>query len=292
MRPVEEDTLRGPDVAAASFVGRLADSDERRGEPGPAGPRVVAHEERERDDDGQGAADEEQKKKPHERARLRRHRRYPGAPRSNSTPRRELEAYTDTRVRLGLHVASAGFISVPGRGDNRGMRRTVVVALVAGAALGGFLAIDEIRETEQGGSATVVDVTDGDTIKVRLQGDVENVRLIGIDTPETHGRGGLRECFGREATSRTAALLPPGTPVRLERDVEPRDRYGRLLAYVFRVDDGLFVNLTLAREGYAAQLTIPPNVTYAEEFREAVAKARGSARGLWRRCGNADTPLR
>lgn len=141
------------------------------------------------------------------------------------------------------------------------------------------------------GDATVVRIVDGDTIRVDVAGGEEAVRLIGIDTPETHGRGGLRECFGEEATEYVAALIPAGTPVRLVRDVEARDRYGRLLAYVYRAEDDLFVNLALARDGYAAAATFPPNVTYADRFVAAAAEARSAGRGLWGACGGPDTPL-
>lgn len=134
-------------------------------------------------------------------------------------------------------------------------------------------------------------VVDGDTIRVRIQGAEERVRLLGIDTPETHGQGGLRECFGVEATARMEALLPNGTPVRLVRDVEARDRYGRLLAYVYRASDGLFVNLAMAKEGYATTLIYPPNVSHADELVAAVGGARLALRGLWRRCGSADVPV-
>ena len=148
---------------------------------------------------------------------------------------------------------------------------------------------DDVAGPQGGG--TVVSITDGDTLRIRIQGVEERVRLIGIDTPETRGRGGLRECFGAEATSRMKSLLPPGTKVRLERDVEARDRYERLLAYVYRADDDLFVNLAMARDGYAAALTIPPNVAYAERFREAAADARDEGRGLWSACGGPDTAI-
>jgi micrococcal nuclease len=148
------------------------------------------------------------------------------------------------------------------------------------------------RSSGEPGAATVVDVVDGDTIRVRFPGraDPESVRLIGIDTPETHGPGGLRECFGAEATAYTRSLLPEGEVVRLERDVEARDRYARLLADVHRRRDGLFVNLALAREGFAAPLSIPPNVAHAAELVAAAGAARDGARGLWGRCGGADTP--
>lgn len=143
------------------------------------------------------------------------------------------------------------------------------------------------------GAATVVSVVDGDTVRVRFPGRsaTESVRLIGIDTPETHGPGGLRECFGAEASAHTSALLGEGEVVRLERDVEARDRYGRLLAYVHRRRDGLFVNLALARDGFAAPLSIPPNIAHAAAFASAAADARSAGRGLWGRCGGADTPL-
>lgn len=141
------------------------------------------------------------------------------------------------------------------------------------------------------GAAEITRVVDGDTVRVAIGGAEERVRLIGIDTPETHGQGGLRECFGAEASRRMAELLPPGTPVRLVRDVEARDRYDRLLAYVYRAADGLFVNLAMAREGFATTLTYPPNVAHAEDLAAAVRAAREARRGLWGRCGGPDVSL-
>jgi micrococcal nuclease len=140
------------------------------------------------------------------------------------------------------------------------------------------------------GAVRVVEVVDGDTIDVEVAGSTEHVRLIGIDTPETKDPRTPVECFGAEASARTAELLPPGTEVRLVSDVEERDRYDRLLAYVYRADDGLFVNLALAREGYADQLTIAPNVAHTAELRSAISEARREQRGLWPACGGTDTP--
>jgi micrococcal nuclease len=130
----------------------------------------------------------------------------------------------------------------------------------------------------------VTRVVDGDTLHVRLAGRDEPVRLIGIDTPESVKPGSPVECFGKEAARRLRALLPEGTEVRLERDVEARDRYGRLLAYVFRRRDDLFVNQALAADGFAEVATFPPNVAYVDRFVSAVADARGAGRGLWSAC--------
>ncbi len=131
---------------------------------------------------------------------------------------------------------------------------------------------------------TVVSVVDGDTVHVRIGREVETVRLIGIDTPETKDPRRPVGCFGPEASARTRELLPKGTVVEVVPDSELRDTYGRLLAYVTRVDDGLFVNLQLAAEGYAEVLSIAPNTAHAAEIRAAVDSARAAGLGLWSAC--------
>lgn len=146
------------------------------------------------------------------------------------------------------------------------------------------------RDTESGNSPEVVKVVDGDTIEVRAGGRTEKVRLLGIDTPETKDPRKPVQCFGAEASRHTAELLPVGTAVRLERDVEERDRYDRLLAYVYRVSDGLFVNLELARGGYADLLTYPPNVAHTADLQAGVAEAQREQRGLWQACGGPGRP--
>jgi len=133
-------------------------------------------------------------------------------------------------------------------------------------------------------NATVTRVIDGDTIVVRVDGVDERVRLIGIDTPESVDPRRPVMCFGKEAGAHMESLVPPGTPVRLERDVEGRDRYDRLLAYVHRASDGLFVNLAMVADGFADQYTFPPNVAHTDDFRIAVAEARAEGRGLWSAC--------
>ena len=140
------------------------------------------------------------------------------------------------------------------------------------------------------GKATVVRVVDGDTIVVHIGGHDENVRLIGIDTPETHKPDTPVECFGPQASDRMTALLPAGTIVRLVRDEEARDRYGRLLAYVYRDADDLFVELTMATEGYAGTLAIAPNLAHRAELDAAVTAAQQAKRGLWQACGGNHVP--
>lgn len=139
--------------------------------------------------------------------------------------------------------------------------------------------------------ATVTRVIDGDTVIVDFGTASESVRLIGIDTPEPRGGFQPAECFGDEASDFTGQLLPPGTTVLLTRDVEARDVYDRLLAYIYRAADGLFVNLAIVETGHATTLSIAPNTTFADSFAAAAATARSSDAGLWGACGGPDVPV-
>jgi len=122
-------------------------------------------------------------------------------------------------------------------------------------------------------------VVDGDTFVAVVKGRRERVRVIGVDTPESVDPNRPDEPYGEEASDFAKHYLD-GETVRLAGDAEPRDRYGRMLAYVW-LRDGTFWNALLVAEGYAQQLTIPPNVTYAPLFRRLVAEARRNDRGLW-----------
>ena len=108
--------------------------------------------------------------------------------------------------------------------------------------------------------------------------------MIGFNTPESVDPRRPVECSGKEASKHLASLAPVGTSVRLERDAEERDRYGRTLAYVYRAADGLFLNLQMVSDGYAHVLSIPPNVSYADRFRDAERSARTANVGLWASC--------
>jgi endonuclease YncB( thermonuclease family) len=127
--------------------------------------------------------------------------------------------------------------------------------------------------------AEVRRVTDGDTFVATVGGREERVRVIGVDTPESVAPNRPVEPYGKQASAFAERALQ-GATVRLAGDAEPRDRYGRMLAYVW-LADGTFWNALLAAEGYAQQLTVPPNVTYAGLFRRLVAEARRGRRGLW-----------
>ncbi|MGH2532681.1 MAG: thermonuclease family protein [Thermomicrobiales bacterium] len=142
--------------------------------------------------------------------------------------------------------------------------------------------------------ATVVDIVEGDVIRVRLGNSEETVRLLGIDTPESPDADGPVECFGSEATDRTAATIPVRTVIWLEADATDRDRSGRLLRYVWFVREAnqrtYMLNERLLAEGYAVISTASPSVKYMERFERAQALAQDEGRGLWPVCGGAGTP--
>jgi micrococcal nuclease len=140
-------------------------------------------------------------------------------------------------------------------------------------------------------SGEVTRVVDGDTIEVRVTGRIDgpgaggarvgasyHVRLIGIDTPESVNPNTPVECFGRESSAAAKALLE-GREVKLVRDLEESDRYGRLLRYVYLSQEQ--ANARLVVNGYAAAYTYPPNVRHSELLVSLQREAREDQRGLW-----------
>jgi len=127
----------------------------------------------------------------------------------------------------------------------------------------------------------VLKVVDGDTLDVNIQGKVERLRLIGIDTPETVDPRKPIQCFGKEASDKAKELLI-GKSVGLEIDESQgeRDKYGRLLRYVF-LPDGTNFNLYMISEGYAHEYTYDEAYKYQVEFKQAEAEARNTQKGLW-----------
>ncbi len=141
------------------------------------------------------------------------------------------------------------------------------------------------------GSATVVRVVDGDTVELSIGEVTERARLLGIDAPESVSPKVPDQCFGAEASQALHDLLPPGSEVRIERDAEARDRYGRLLLYLYRADDGLFVNQWMLETGLADAMAFEPNTTFAVPFEAARSQAEADGTGLWGRCDGPDQPL-
>jgi endonuclease YncB( thermonuclease family) len=171
----------------------------------------------------------------------------------------------------------------------RGRLRRLLPLLAFLAGVGFFLVYGSLERSgpaprlaglaAQGGQgrAVVVEVVDGDTVRLR---DGRQVRLVQIDAPEAQG-----ECYGREARQALLALLPLPSSVRLETDpaLDRRDRYGRLLAYLYR--DGLNVNLALVRRGAAAPYFYRgARGRYAAQLLKAARLAQAERRGLWAAC--------
>lgn len=170
------------------------------------------------------------------------------------------------------------------RRERRGLGgAALVLAFLVGLLLFGDGRDDERAAVPVAASETVpvVRVVDGDTIVVALGGGEETIRYIGVDTPETVKPGAPVECFGPQASALNKQLVS-GEEVRLDFDREPRDRYGRLLAYVHRGD--LFVNAELIRRGAARTLEIEPNTAHGEQLARLQTRAAAAGRGLWGAC--------
>jgi micrococcal nuclease len=151
-----------------------------------------------------------------------------------------------------------------------------VLAVSIFRALGSEHVADPARSGHNGSADAdvVVRVVDGDTVVLRSRG---KSRLIGVDTPEVLGR---RECFGEEASAFAKRTLRPGLHVKVRRDAEQRDRYGRSLIYL-TLADGRSFNELLVSGGFAVPLTIAPNVRHAGRLRELARRARAERAGLW-----------
>lgn len=137
------------------------------------------------------------------------------------------------------------------------------------------------EEVKQPALYNIVSVTDGDTIKVNINGATTTLRLIGIDTPETVDPRKAVQCFGREASNKAKEILN-GKKVRLEADSTQGefDKYNRLLRYVY-VEDGTFFNKYMISEGYAHEYTYNIPYKFQTDFKDAETRARAQSKGLW-----------
>jgi micrococcal nuclease len=170
----------------------------------------------------------------------------------------------------------------------RRKKRTVIVAALAVVVVVVASRVTHHASADASASTstkTTVDrVIDGDTIVAKYNGQLDRVRFIGMDTPETVDPDKPVGCYGKQASDYTKSLLPKGTPIRMQFDADHHDKYGRLLAYIYRDSDDMFVNAQLVRQGYATVLTIPPNVEHVDEFTQLAAQARQQNLGLWSAC--------
>ena len=161
-------------------------------------------------------------------------------------------------------------------------RAVVVVTLAATSVLGWWFG-EQRRAADT--PYRVVQVLDGDTIVVRRAGGSdETIRLLGVDTPETHHPRKPVQCYGPEAAAHTASRLF-GQVVRLEDDVERHDIYGRRLAYVYL--DGRNYECELLQQGYTRLLVIEPNHAHARDMLDDELNARARHVGLWGACGDS-----
>ena len=143
-------------------------------------------------------------------------------------------------------------------------------------------------------TTTVTRIVDGDTIKVFYLGNEESIRFIGIDTPESRVNKKTEKDaernnqdikiiieMGKKATRYVKGLVKPGDLITIELDVQERDRYGRILGYVY-LSNGKMLNEEIVKAGYAMIMTIPPNVKYKDRFLKAYQEARERKIGLWK----------
>jgi len=151
-----------------------------------------------------------------------------------------------------------------------------------------YLVFEQPLLSEKQGSHSfvrVVEVYDGDTFGVIINNKREKVRLTGIDAPETG-----QPPWGAKAKQYLHTLVgEAGRQVKLEFDVEQRDKHGRILAYL-RTPDGKHINLFMVKNGYAVLYTVPPNVRYANELTAAQTEAREKKIGIWSDQGLKERP--
>ena len=138
-----------------------------------------------------------------------------------------------------------------------------------------------IKNNIDNNTCIVKRVIDGDTIELENK---QIVRYIGVDSPELHHPKKSVECFASAAAEFNKKLVE-GKTVRLEKDVSETDKYKRLLRYVW-IDDSKMINEIMVREGYAYAATFPPDVKYAETFRQLQQEAMNNKKGLWNYCRN------
>jgi micrococcal nuclease len=166
-------------------------------------------------------------------------------------------------------------------GNGRNLGSVALLLIAAAVLLRPWEEIGKSGAESANAHAYVIRAVDGDTIEARIGDELEDVRYIGVDTPETVKPGTPVQCFGHRASEFNHRLVEDRR-LRLVFGVERRDVYGRLLAYAYI--GHRFVNAELVRRGLARTLAIPPNTRYQAVFRRLELKAARTGRGLWSAC--------
>lgn len=162
------------------------------------------------------------------------------------------------------------------------MRRGIFFRAIAFASIAslGFAGCSSGEASAQGDLAIVKRVVDGDTLEVSYKGQDTTVRLLNVDTPETKHPNKIVECLGPEATDFLEEMLPEGSRVTLEFDIEKTDKYGRTLAGVYK-DSGELVNAEIARKGLGVAVKFEPNSKFYQPVLDAQQEAESKQRGLF-----------
>ena len=167
----------------------------------------------------------------------------------------------------------------------RNLTLIITLSVLIGTLLLSFYGRYQAEKQPKAAQVRVVEVHDGDTISVILDGKREKVRLIGIDAPELG-----QKPWGQRSKKHLKELLDlSGWTVSLEFDVEKRDKHGRLLCYI-RTSDGMMLNIQMLKDGYAMLFTVPPNIRYVDELRKAQHEAREKGLGIWSSKGLRESP--
>ena len=169
------------------------------------------------------------------------------------------------------------------------MRRftvSLLISILIILSLASFLHAQEL--------VTALKVVDGDTIQISYKGSKESIRLIGIDTPESSANKKAKKdairsgkdltniiSMGKQAANYTNSLIKLGDKVNIEFDVQKRDKYGRLLGYVY-LSNGKMLNDEIVKAGYANIMTYPPNIKHQDRFLKTYRNAKENKRGLWK----------
>ncbi len=184
-------------------------------------------------------------------------------------------------IGLLLTIVVVAVVSIPFRSSPT-TKVTIRTSTTLRAASTSSTSTSTTKPLPPGDDKVVKTVIDGDSFETN---DGVKVRLLGVDAPDIE----TADCFSAEATTHLQSLIGPLRSVRLVYDASRTDTLGRTLAYVYRLPDGLFLNLAMAQDGFMFELKRPPNTAHADELAAAVADARTAKRGLWATCNTTTT---